>query len=382
MYNRLLSVNKMLDRSFFLWGPRQSGKTTFLREHFPDAHWINLLYSDQLMKYQAEPYMLRRELKQLRKRPDWVIIDEVQKVPSLLNEVHALIEEEGIRFGLCGSSARKVRHGHANLLGGRALKFLLYGLSASEIGKDVSLTRLLQHGYLPTFYDENMLGPVHAAYAGDYLKEEVAAEGLIRNLPAFSNFLKLASLSDTEILNYSTFARDVGVSSQTIKEYYEILVDTLIGSFLPSYQRKKKRRVRGAPKFYFFDVGIVNYLSNRGLPLPRSPMFGKAFENWVMHELQCYKAYRNEIMELHYWALSSGIEVDFILGDMEVAIEAKAAEKVTSDHCKGLVEIAKDYNLRRRILVCMVSTSYRRDDGIEVCSWSDFLAELWSDQLL
>lgn len=229
MLERLIKFDCTRQDSFFLWGPRQSGKSTLLRQRFPDALTINLLESDTFAKYTANPERLRQELRGMERRPQRVIIDEVQKIPVLLDEVHLLIEEDQIAFGLCGSSARKLKRGHANMLGGRALRFELTGLSAAEC-PDFDLTQMLNAGYLPRHY----LNPKRAltylqGYVGDYLKEEIAAEGLVRNLAAFANFLAIAALSDTEPVNFTTIARDVGVSSQTVKDHFDILTDTLIG---------------------------------------------------------------------------------------------------------------------------------------------------------
>ena len=206
----------------------------------------------------------------------------MQKVPALLDEVHWLHEHRKIRFALCGSSARKVRRGAANLLGGRAVRYELHGLTAAEIGKDVDLVRLLNHGYLPTHYESDRPERLLASYVGDYLKEEVAAEGLVRNLPVFSAFLNAAALSDGDLVNFANIARDCGVSGHTVKGHFGILEDTLLGRWLPAYTKRPKRRVVAAPKFYFSDVGVVNHLARRGRMQPGGELFGKAFENWVL----------------------------------------------------------------------------------------------------
>jgi predicted AAA+ superfamily ATPase len=382
MYNRLISLDKNLERSFFLWGPRQSGKSTILREKFADAHWVDLLQADQFLKYQSEPHLLRQELRaKQHAKSKWIIIDEIQKVPLLLNEVHLMIEQMGFKFGLSGSSVRKLRHGQANLLGGRAQTFQLFGLSARELGDAFNLDRLLQNGYLPPFYDATNVQSIQTSYAGDYLREEVAAEGLVRRLPAFSEFLRLAALSDTELVSFTTIARDVGVSSQTIKDYYQILVDTLIGYWLPPYRKKSKRRLRATDKFYFSDVGVVNFFAKRNTLEAKTPLYGKAFENWVAHELFLYKFYRRRDLELSYWGSANGEEVDFILNDMEVVIEAKATTKVNQNHLKGLQLLQKDVSFGKAILVTLTRHSYLRDDGVLVLSPQDFIARLWSGKI-
>jgi uncharacterized protein len=381
MFKRALHLPRRPGSSFFLWGPRQCGKTTILREVYADALWIDLLKSEEYRRYLQRPETLR-EVVAAAGRDRVVVIDEVQKVPSLLDEVHWLIENRDTRFALCGSSARKVRRGHANLLGGRAERHELLGLTAGEVGAGWDLARMLNRGYLPRIYQAERPRRLLEAYVADYLKEEVAAEGLVRNLPVYSEFLEVASLSDTELVNHSTIARDCGVSSHTIQSYFQILVDTLLGRWLPAYRRRPKRRVIQSPKFYFADVGVVNALARRGRLEPRSELFGKAFENWVHHELIARSAYGSAPFDLAYWRLASGIEVDFI-ADGRVAIEAKATSKVTSDHLRGLRELAVDQPaIRRRVVVCLESTRRRTDDGIDIFPAAEFAAALGRGEIV
>jgi uncharacterized protein len=300
----------------------------------------------------------------------------------LLDEVHWLHENRGVHFALCGSSARKVKRGQANLLGGRAVRYELYGLTAREIGQDFNLERMLNHGYLPRVYESDRPQRLLNAYVADYLKEEVAAEGLIRNLPVFSEFLNVAVLSDAELVNFSTIARDCGVSSHTIKGYFQILEDTLLGRWLPAYTKRPKRRVIAAPKFYFADVGMVNHLAKRGHVQLGSELYGKAFENWVFHELSAHNAYSEAFATLSYWRLASGIEVDFIVNDMQIAIEAKASRKVTADHLRGLRALVQDHpRVKQRMLVCLEAKSYQTEDGIVILSAADFCQRLGDGEL-
>jgi uncharacterized protein len=381
MFKRVLHLPASGTETFFLWGPRQTGKTTLLQATYPDAFWIDLLKADEFRRYLQNPELLRGELA-ARESVRQVVIDEVQKVPQLLDEVHWLHERRKIRFALCGSSARKVKRGQANLLGGRAVRYELHGLTAREIGRDFDLNRTLNHGYLPMIYQSDQPRPLLNGYVADYLKEEVAAEGLVRNLPVYSEFLNTAALSDAELVNFSTIARDCGVSSPTIKGYFQILEDTLLGRWLPAYTRRPKRRVIAAPKFYFSDVGVVNHLARRGDLQPGSELYGKAFENWVFHELSAHNAYGNVFAKLAYWRLPSGIEVDFIVNDMQLAIEAKATAKVTADHLKGLREVARDHRgTLQRIIVCLEHTSRRTDDGIWILPANEFTNRLSSGDL-
>jgi predicted AAA+ superfamily ATPase len=381
MFKRSLRLPQPGSQTFFLWGPRQTGKTTLLQATYRDAFWIDLLKADEFRRYLHNPELLRSELA-ARDSVRQVVIDEVQKVPQLLDEAHWLHEHRKIRFALCGSSARKVKRGQANLLGGRAVRYELHGLIAQELGREFDLTRILNHGYLPSIYQSDRPRPLLNGYVADYLKEEVAAEGLVRNLPVYSEFLNVASLSDTELVNFSTIARDCGVSSHTIKSYFQILEDTLLGRWLPAYTKRPKRRVIAAPKFYFSDVGVVNYLARRGDINPGSELYGKAFENWVFHELNAHNAYSEAFAKLSYWRLAGGIEVDFIINDMQLAIEAKATAKITADHLKGLRAIAEDHpKIKQRIIVCLERGSRRTEDGILVLPVSDFCARLGDGEL-
>ena len=378
MFDRSLVLPQPGSETFFLWGPRQAGKSTLLRGCYPDAYWVDLLNSEVFRRYLDHPEYLRQELAAAAPLAGrQIVIDEVQKVPALLDEVHWLIENRGLHFALCGSSARKVRRGAANLLGGRAVRYELRGLTAGELGAAFDLSRMLNHGYLPRIYQAARPRRLLDAYIADYLREEVAAEGLVRNLPAFSGFLDAAALSDGEMVNFSNIARECGVSSPTAKAYFEILNDTLLGRWLTAYRRRRKRRVIGAPKFYFADVGVVNRLIRRGELTPGSPLYGKAFENWVFHELSAGIEYQEWDLELTYWRLPSGIEVDFVLGDMEVAVEAKASARITRDHLRGLRTLMEEHpGVRRRIVVCLEPRARRTDDGIDILPAADFIRRL------
>ena len=384
MLERQLPLPDSGEETFFLWGSRQAGKSTLLRRSYPDGHWVDLLKADEFRRYTARPELLREELEAAGPDPSrQVIIDEVQKVPTLLDEVHWLIENRAIRFALCGSSARKVRRGAANLLGGRALRYELRGLTAGELEDAFDLDRTLNHGYLPRMYDSSQPRRLLDAYISDYLREEVAAEGLVRSLPAFSNFLDAAALSDTEPVNFSNVARECGVSAPTAKAYFGILEDTLLARWLPAWRRRAKRRLAAAPKFYFEDVGVVNRLARRGVLQRGSDSYGKAFENWVFHELSAFAAYRDLDEALTYWRLPSGIEVDFVLGDMRVAIEAKASARITSDHMKGLRTLAEEHpRVARRLVVCLEPRARRTEEGIDVLPALEFARRLWRGDLV
>ncbi len=384
MFERKLVLPEAGAESFFLWGPRQTGKSTLLRRTYPAARWIDLLKSEEFRRYVARPESLREEIQAAgADRKQQIVIDEIQKAPALLNEVHWLMERYNLSFALCGSSARKVKRGAANLLGGRAIRYELYGLTASELGAEFDLQRMLNHGYLPRIYQSSRPEKMLDAYIADYLKEEVAAEGLVRNLPTFSDFLDVAALSDGQSVNFSSIARDCGVSNQSIKNYFQILEDTLLAKWLPAYRKRPKRRVFSAPRFYFADVGVVNRLARRGELQPGTEDYGKAMENWAFHELSAFLRYHEHEAKLSYWRLASGIEVDFIIGDMQVAIEVKSSERIHSDHLKGLRSIIVDHpGIARRIVVCREPRLRKTNDGIEIMPAEEFAERLWEGVII
>lgn len=368
------------DETFFLWGPRQSGKTTLLKERFPDAYRIDLLRTDVRMRFERDPARLRDEV---RAQPAdcRVVIDEIQKVPALLDEVHYLLQEDKRVFALCGSSARKIRRSHANLLGGRALKRELLGLSAKEIGDSFSLIRMLNHGALPPHYLNDDPRDAISAYVDLYLKEEILDEGLTRNLPVFSAFLRAAAIGDTEVTNFSDIARECGVASSTVRGYYEVLEDTLIGAFLPAFTRRAKRRVQRAPKFYFRDVAVVNHLVRRDRVEEGTETFGKAFENWVFHELSVHQRHARYPYDLSYWRLSSGIGVDFVIGDAEYALEVKGRRHIHARDTRHLLQFRNEHpEVQQLVMVCLEPATRLTADGVLILPYSDFLRALWSDQ--
>ncbi len=384
--DRLLKLPPAGTETFLLFGPRQTGKTSLLRHTYKrdianPLIWIDLLKAEEFRRYSERPWLLREEVEAYKTSP-FVVIDEIQKVPQLLDEAHYLHEAKGIRLALCGSSARKIKRGKGNLLGGRAIVYNLFGFTANELGKLWEIDKMLSQGYLPKIYLSKRHVRLLDAYVSTYLKEEIMSEGLVRRLPPFSNFLTAASFSDGEPVNYSTIARDCGVSSQTIRGYFDILVDTHLGSWLPAWRKRAKRRVSVSPKFYFSDIGVVNYLTRR-FSLPRgTPEYGKAFENWCFHELTAYNSYKECYFRLSYWRLPSGIEVDFIVNDMEVAIEAKAVELVQPRHLKGLRTLKEEFpSVKKRVVVSLEPKRRLTEDKILILPPSDFVKILWSGEL-
>ena len=384
MIKRGLKLEKKPKDSFFLWGPRQTGKSSLLKVTYPHSKYIDLLNANVYIKYLNKPHLLREEILANRKQIiNPVVVDEIQKVPMLLDEIHWMIENLGIKFALCGSSARKVKRGHVNLLGGRAIRYELFGFSANELGTKFDLTKMLNNGCLPKHYLSDDPRKLLHSYITDYLKEEIAQESIVRNVPGFSNFLEIVALSDTEIINFTNIARECAVSSLTVKEHFQILIDTLLGRFLNAYTKRPKRRIIQAPKFYFYDVGVVNILVRRGKILPKSELFGKAFENWIYHELSVYNSYKDKFYDLSYWRLTTGVEVDFIVNNMEYAIEAKSKEYITDNDLKGLRELVKDYkSVKKRIVVSLSEQDRLTNDDIMILGYKSFIEKLWNDELI
>jgi predicted AAA+ superfamily ATPase len=380
-YKRIQGLPGKSSDSCFLWGPRQTGKTTLLQQILPDARFVDLLLSETFEELQRRPSMLREKILSDPRRSDRVVvIDEVQKVPALLDEAQWLMVNHGIRFVLCGSSARKLKRGAANLLGGRALGYELFPLVFQEIPA-FDLKRALNHGLLPRLYIGENPSERWRAYIGNYLKEEIAAEALTRDLPAFSRFLEAAAFSNGEIVRYTNIARDCGVSAPTVKNHFQILYDTLLGWELPAYLRRPKRRMVESSKFYYFDVGLANTLLRRGLIEEKSESFGKAFEHWVAMELRAHSHYSGRHYPLAYWRTTSGYEVDFVLGDGEIAVEVKSTDMADERHWRGLKAFDEEYTPRRLIVVSQ-DREPRRIGKIEVLPWTHFLQALWGNALL
>lgn len=378
-YVRVLKLEDAVTDSLFLWGARQVGKSTLLESLFPSARYYDLLKNEEFERLLRRPQLLREEL-QVFDENTLVVIDEVQKIPQLLDEVHWLIVNRGIRFILCGSSARKLRRVGTNLLGGRALKTMMYPFVSSEI-PNFNLIRGVNNGMIPRHYMiENPTRRLQA-YIGIYLDEEIRMEAQLRNLSSFTRFLEVAAQSCGEIVNYTNIAQDCGVSAVTVKEYFNILEQTLIGYMIPAFTLSKKRRAIGAPKFYYFDVGVANYLLHRNNLKPGSADFGHAFEHFLIQELIAYLGYHYSNEKLSYWRTASGYEVDAIIGGGRIAIEFKSADEVQSKHTKGLRAFSEDFPDSRLIIVSL-DMNRRTMNGVEIIPAMDFLSDLWKGQII
>ncbi len=372
---RLLEIPLSKGRSAFLWGPRKVGKSYWIHHQFLSGREtvIDLLETDTFAEYAARPALLRE-----RWKGGVTVIDEIQKIPALLDEVHWLIERERASFLLTGSSARKLRRGHANLLAGRAWRYELGPLSATEV-EGFDLERALWTGLLPP----HLLSPEPErdlrAYLADYLKEEIAAEAAVRDLPSFAEFLRVAAITSSELLNYTNVAREAGISAKVVRGYFEILEDTLLGHRLAPWTRSRGRRMTLTEKFFFFDVGVANHLARRR-PRLGGAEFGKSFEHWVLMEILNFRRYRSPDLDVRFWRTSTGLEVDFVLGELETAIEAKGGARVHAGDLRGLLSLRESHRVKRAIVVSLEKEP-RKVAGVEVLPWRVFLDRLWGGDL-
>ena len=369
---RLLEINLPQGKSAFLWGPRKTGKTWWISHVYHGADIIDLLKTDVLADYLSRPALLRERYKN---HGGTIIIDEIQKAPALLDEIHWLIENRSLSFILTGSSARKLRRGHANLLGGRAWRRTMTPLAYPEID-DFELEKILISGLLPPHFLSPEPVEDLRAYIADYLTEEIVAEALTQNIPAFREFLRVAALTSSELLNYVNVASETGVSHKTVRTYFDILEDTHLGFRVQPWKKSKTRRMISTEKFYLFDVGVTNYLARRK-PQTDSREFGKAFEQYILMELKAYQAYRNPDMPIAFWRTSTGREVDFILGDKNLAVEIKGSSRVHEGDARALNALLEDGPVGNACIVSLEKQPRVMMKNIEVLPWRIFLEKLW-----
>ncbi len=358
-------------KSYFLFGPRQTGKTSLVRHSLKGVKSYDLLDNSVYLSLNQGPGRIAQEI---NPRDKIVVIDEIQRLPILLNEIHRLIEERGIRFLLTGSSARKLRRGGVNLLGGRARTNYIHPFTYRELGNQFDLLKAIKRGLLPSIYLSDDPHADLQAYAGSYLQQEIVAEGVTRNVPAFSRFLKVAALCNGTIVNFTNVSNDAQVPRTTVYEYFEILKDTLLLYELPAWSKSRKRKPLVSSKYYFFDVGVVATLQGREFR-PGTPEFGEAFETYLMHELVSYSDYVSG-EPLSYWRSTSGFEVDFILGD-HTAVEVKAKANISTLDLKPLRALAEEKKLKRYLCVSLEPRK-RNLENVTVLPFRDFLEALWS----
>ncbi len=370
-------------QSVFLWGARGTGKSTYLHEIYPKSIYIDLLKTDDFNRLFNRPWEMREQLiaETAEKLSQPVVIDEVQRIPALLDEVHWLIENKGVAFILSGSSARKLKRGGANLLGGRAWLFTFYPLVYKEI-PEFDLLHALNNGLLPKHYLSKNAEHSLRAYVTVYLKEEIQAEGLVRNLPGFAKFLEAAGFCNGELVDYTNIARDCAIDAKTVKAYYQILVDTLVAYAIePFTLRRKRELIIVTPKIYLFDVGVANYLAKRKIFSLAGFDAGNAFEHFILMELMAYIGINGLNYSVNFWRSKSGLEVDFVLDGGRVAIEVKLSDNPMSRDLKGLNAFCADYNPEYALVVCNVPNKRRLENAggiaIELVPWREFLDGLW-----
>lgn len=384
MFTRLIDIALPSGKTGFLWGARQTGKSTYLKQRLTTQTCFNLLDTDLFLDFTQKPSRMREIILSMfdqGRLVQPVIIDEVQKIPALLDEIHFLIEEKKISFLLAGSSARKLKRGHGNLLGGRAWRYQLHPLVYKEI-PDFNLLRALQNGLLPSHYLEENPGRSLTAYITDYIKEEIAAEGIARNIPAFSRFIDSLRFVNGELVNYTSIARDCGVDSKTVKSYFQILSDTLMGSMLLPFKARPKRTVlTETPKFYLFDVGIAGHIEKRSIPVEAGRDFGRAFEHFIHMELLAYRSYSNKDFDMTFWRTPQGQEVDFIINEGAVAIEVKGGKSVDDRDLKNMRSFNEDYHPRKSIVVSN-ERHPRKTSAAEIIPWREFLDRLWDGAIV
>ncbi|MCY4531842.1 MAG: AAA family ATPase [Gammaproteobacteria bacterium] len=369
--NRYLNVAEILEsKSCFLFGPRQTGKSTLIRHQLKGYPVYNLLDQSLFLRLSRNPSLIRQSL-----TPDTslVIIDEIQLMPALLNEVQLMIEEHALRFLLTGSSARSLRRKGVNLLGGRARSRNLHPFVARELGDLFDLNRVLEYGLIPSIYFSDSPSEDLTAYAGDYLKEEIAAEAAVRNVGAFSRFLEVAALAHGEMINFSNMANDSQVSASTVRGYYQILKDTFLAHEVPAYTETRKRKAISTSKYYLFDIGLARNLQQRQGLAPGTAEYGSAFETYIYQEIKAYCDY-HLLPTPRYWRSKSQFEVDFVFE--ELAVEVKAKQHIGPNDLKGLKAFREEGLVRHSVVVCM-EPMLRHLDGIDIMPWQQFLKMLW-----
>lgn len=377
--NRIVNLKQLLNKkTHFLFGPRGTGKSLLIKHDLGDqAFIIDLLYSETYMRLMSNPSELEAMI-ELDQKP-FVVIDEIQRVPELLNEVHRLIENKQFRFLLTGSSARKLKRQGVNLLAGRARQAELYPLTYHELS-NFNLPRYLQYGGLPMVVLSDEPAEDLDAYVHTYLEEEIKAEALVQKLPAFSRFLQLSALTSGATLNFTSIASDAGVSVPTLREYYQILEDTFLGFSVLPWEYSVKRKAVATARFYYFDVGVKNRLARINAIPEQTDLFGQAFEHFIAMELRAYISYCRKKLPLCFWRTSEGHEVDFIIGD-EVAIEVKGTKKVSSKYLKGLKYLMEENKIKKYYLISQDSIPLKQE-GIYILPWENFIKRLWDGEVI
>ncbi len=374
MYSRLLKIED--EKSLFLFGPRGTGKSTWVKMRFPGALFVDLLESDIYARLLASPWLLESLIPP--GFTDYIVIDEIQRIPELLNEVHRLIEGKKHKFILLGSSARKLRKRGTNLLAGRALSYTMHPLTAEELGGDFNLDASIKFGHLPMACAETSPEKYLSSYVKTYLREEVLQEGLTRNLAAFSRFLEAASFSQASVLGVSDVARECNVNRKVVENYFSILQDLLIATQVPVFTKKAKRRMTARPKFFFFDVGVYRAIRPMGpMDMPEQ-IDGAAIETLFLQELRAVNDYYDLGYDIYYWRTSNYIEVDFVIYGKRgiIAFELKRSGKYQNKDLRSLKIFLKDYPIAKAFLIYGGSRRLFSKDGIEIMPFEDCIKNL------
>jgi predicted AAA+ superfamily ATPase len=382
MYTRHLKAPR---ESFFLFGPRGTGKSTWLRQQLPDAHWFDLLRMPLVLELTRRPETFRARIEALPKG-SWVVVDEVQRMPALLDEVHALLAEHGksYRFALSGSSARKLRRLEVNLLAGRAITRNFFPLTAAELEFDFGLDDLLATGCLPMVRnDPDSAIDILDAYVSTYLREEVQQEALTKDIGGFARFLEVAALCNGQVVNVTGVARDAGVARPTVARHFEVLVDTLLGTWLPAWRPRARIKEVQHPKFFLFDPGVARGLAGRLREPPSDTERGPLLETLVLHELRAAIAYQNLGGNLSYWRTPSGTEVDFVWerGDKRIGIEVKASKRWRSEYGTALADLKKEGRITAAFGV-YAGSERQRERELTVLPFAEFTRELTAGKVL
>ena len=354
-----------------------TGKSTLVRETLPDAMVFDLSHFNDYDRRLKNPRLIEESLDQTP-GTELVVIDEIQKAPHLLDEVHRLIESRGVRFLLTGSSARKLRRGGVSLLGGRARNIRFHPFVYREIVDTFNLQRVLTHGTLPFVHCSEDPRRALSQFVESYLQQEILAEGLTRNRPAFMSVLTTAAIANANVVNFEKLSSDIQVPRKSVRGYYDVLIDTLLVHELPAWRESVRRKAVAKSKYYFFDTGVATFLQRRDRIAERTPEFGLAFESWIFHELRAWIDYNDLEESLHYWRSQSGFEVDFLIGD-HTAIEVKATRTASNTHLRSLKALMDEKKFKRYLCVCQESRARRRD-GIEILPFQVFLENLWQGE--
>ena len=381
--NRYLKIELPKGQSCFLWGARKTGKSTYLKEQFPKSMCINLLQADVYQRYSRNPERLREEIRAQNNNVSTIIIDEVQKVPLLLDEIHYLIETiKNVSFVLCGSSVRRLKSSGTNLLGGRAWRYLFQPLCYQEL-KKLDWRKIFNHGLIPSHYlSTDKIEKFLASYLYDYILPEVQFEANLRKRETFARFMEVIGISNGEMIKYSNIARDCGIDAKTVKVYFEILEDMYLGYQLYPFKSKVKRQViTETSKFYFFDTGLANYLRQYEYNGMVGVEAGKSLEHYIFLELVAYKNLCEKRDQIFYWRTKEGYEVDFVV--QEQAFEVKLSNSVNKSHFKGLIEFNKDHNFKLNVICLEPKKRVTVIDGKEIIIWpvQEFLEMLWSHEI-